>query len=109
MGDIGTLFPDDDPQWKGADGSDLLHIVNQYASDKRWEVVNVDVVVHAEEPKLSPYKGQMKRTIASVLGIDFNNVNVKAKTNEGLDAVGAGHAISATAVALLRKRLKRTL
>ncbi len=109
LGDIGTLFADDDPQWKGADSSDLLHIVGQYLVDKRWEVVNVDIVVGAEEPRLSPYKGQMKRSIASVLGMDFNDVNVKAKTNEGLDAVGNGHAISAMAIALLRRRLKRRL
>lgn len=109
MGDIGTLFPDDDPQWKGADSSDLLHIVGQYLGDKKWEVVNIDVIVHAEEPKLTPHKGQMKRSIASVLVMDFNDVNVKAKTNEGLDAVGNGQAISATAIALLRRRLKRRL
>ena len=69
----------------------------------------MDVIVHAEEPKLQPHKQQMKRTIASVLGIDFNSVNVKAKTNEGLGDIGAGQAISATAIVLLRKRLKRTL
>ncbi len=109
MGDIGTLFPDNDPQWKDADSSDLLYVVSWYAADKRWEVVNLDVIVHAEEPRLEPYKKQMKRTIASVLGIDFNSVNVKAKTNEGLGEIGAGQAISAMAIALLRRRLKRTL
>lgn len=109
LGDIGTFFPDDDPQWKGANSSDLLHIVIKYLDDKRWEVVNVDVIIHAEEPKLAPFKGQMKRCIASILGIDFNNVNVKAKTNEGLDAVGNGQAIAATVATLIRRRLKRTL
>ena len=109
MGDIGTLFPDNDPKWKGADSTDLLHIANQYLEDKGWEVINVDVIVHAEEPKLAPFKGQMKRCIASVLGIDFNSVNVKAKTNEGLDAVGNGQAIAATVATLIRRRLKRTL
>ncbi len=109
MGDIGTLFPDNDPQWKDADSSDLLYVVSGYAAEERWEVVNLDVIVHAEEPKLQPHKQQMKRTIASVLGIDFNSVNVKAKTNEGLGDIGAGQAISATAIVLLRRRLKRTL
>ncbi len=109
MGDIGTLFPDSDPQWKDADSSDLLYVVSGYAADERWEVVNLDVIVHAEEPRLEPHKQQMKRTIASVLGMDFNSVNVKAKTNEGLGDIGAGQAISATAIVLLRKRLKRTL
>ena len=109
MGDIGTLFPDSDPQWKDADSSDLLFVVSRHAADRQWEVVNLDVIVHAEEPRLEPHKQQMKRTIASVLGMDFNSVNVKAKTNEGLGDIGAGQAISATAIVLLRKRLKRTL
>jgi 2-C-methyl-D-erythritol 2,4-cyclodiphosphate synthase len=77
--------------------------------DNRWEVVNLDVIVHAEMPRLEPFKKQMKRTIASVLGTDFNGVNVKAKTNEGLGEIGAGQAIAATATVLLRRRLKRTL
>lgn len=109
MGDIGTLFPDSDPQWKDADSSDLLFVVSRHAADRQWEIVNLDVIVHAEEPRLEPHKQQMKRTIASVLGMDFNSVNVKAKTNEGLGDIGAGQAISATAIALLRRRLKRTL
>lgn len=109
MGDIGTLFPDTDEQYKGADSTELLHIVGQYLEDREWQVVNLDVIVHAEEPKLVAFKGQMKRSLASVLGIDFNNVNVKAKTNEGLDAVGSGQAIAATANVLIRKRMKRTL
>ena len=109
MGDIGTLFPDSDPQWKDADSSDLLFVVSRHAADRQWEIVNLDVIVHVEEPRLEPHKQQMKRTIASVLGMDFNSVNVKAKTNEGLGDIGAGQAISATAIVLLRKRLKRTL
>ncbi len=109
MGDIGELFPDDDEQWKDANSSDLLHVVGQYTGDKRWEVVNLDVIVHAELPRLGPWKKQIKRTIASVLGVDFNAVNVKAKTNEGLGEVGGGQAIAATAMVLLRRRLKRTL
>jgi len=109
MGDIGTLFPDSDPQWKDADSSDLLFVVSRHAADRQWEIVNLDVIVHAEEPRLQPHKQQMKRTIASVLGMDFNSVNVKAKTNEGLGDIGAGQAISATVIVLLRRRLKRTL
>ncbi len=83
MGDIGTFFPDHDPQWKDADSRDLLLMVTKHLDDKRWEVVNLDVVVQAEEPRLEKHKVQMKRCIASILGTDFNNVNVKAKTNEG--------------------------
>ena len=109
MGDIGTFFPDHDPKWKDADSRHLLQTVTEYLNDKRWEVVNVDVIVHAEEPPLGKFKVQMKRCIASILGTDFNNVNVKAKTNEGMGEVGAGQAIAATVIVLLRRRIKRTL
>ena len=108
-GDIGTLFPDTDAKFKGADSKELTLMVREGLESKGWQIVNVDLTVHAEEPKLGPYKAQMKRCIASLLAIDFLNVNVKAKTNEGLDAVGQGLAIGCTATALLRKRVKRTL
>ena len=109
MGDIGTLFPDSDQTWKDADSKELLGIVKAGLDEKKWEAVNVDLIIHAEEPKLAAFKGQMKRCIAGILGIDFNNVNVKAKTNEGLGEIGEGKAIAATATALLRKKTKRTL
>lgn len=109
MGDIGEMFPDDDPRWRDADSKDLTLLMRDRIEDKRWEVVNVDVTITAELPKLKPYKGQIKRCISSLLGIDFLNVNVKAKTNEGLGDIGEGMAISCLAIALLRRRLKRTL
>jgi 2-C-methyl-D-erythritol 2,4-cyclodiphosphate synthase len=109
MGDIGTLFPDTDPAFKDADSKELLFTVKERLEEKKWEVVNVDLTIHIEEPKLGPFKGQMKRCIAGLLGIDFNAVNVKAKTNEGLGEIGAGEAIAATATALLRKKRRRTL
>ena len=109
MGDIGTLFPDTDPQWKGADSKELVFIVKEKLEEKKWEVVNVDLIIHAEQPDLKPVKGQIKRCIAGLLGIDFTAVNVKAKTNEELGDVGAGQAIAATAIALLRKKKRRTL
>lgn len=109
LGDIGILFPDTDDKWKNADSKKLLCIVKEQLEEKRWEVVNVDVIIHAEEPKLGSAKGQMKRVIAGLLGMDFTAVNVKAKTNEGFGDVGAGTAIAATATALLRKKRRRTL
>ncbi len=108
MGDIGALFPGDE-EWKGADSKELLLIVKDLLAEKQWEVVNVDLIVHAEEPKLEPFKGQMKRCISGILGIDFSNVNVKAKTNEGLGEIGTGLAMATTATVLLRRRIKRTL
>jgi 2-C-methyl-D-erythritol 2,4-cyclodiphosphate synthase len=109
MGDIGILFPDTDPRWKDADSKELLLIVKEKLEEKQWEVVNIDLIIHAEEPRLLQVKGQMKRAIASLLGIDFNAVNVKAKTNEGLGDIGDGNAIAATAVALLKKKRRRGL
>jgi len=109
LGDIGTLFPDTDPQWKNADSKAFLYAVKELLEKKGWEVVNVDLTIHAEAPKLGSVKGQIRRCIAGLLGIDFNSTNVKAKTNEGLGEVGAGDAMAATAIALLRKKYKRTL
>lgn len=109
MGDIGTLFPDLDPQWKDIDSKELLLIVKEKLEEKQWQVVNIDMTIHAEQPRLEPFKGQIKRCIAGLLDIDFTAVNVKAKTNEGLGDIGAGDAIAATAIALLRKKQRRTL
>jgi 2-C-methyl-D-erythritol 2,4-cyclodiphosphate synthase len=109
MGDIGTLFPDTDMQWKDADSKMFLYSVKEQLEKKQWEVVNVDLTIHTEAPKLGPLKGQIRRCIAGLLGMDFAAVNVKAKTNEGLGEIGAGEAMAATAIALLRKKPRRTL
>ena len=109
LGDIGEHFPDSDPALKGADSGVLLKVVKEMLADKRWEIVNVDLIIHAQMPKLSPYKGQIRRNIASLLAMDFSAMNVKAKTGEGIGIVGREEAIEAFAVVMLRRRLKRTL
>lgn len=109
MGDIGTFFPDTEEQWKDADSKELLVVIKDQIKDKQWEVVNIDLIIHAEQPKLGSYKGQMKRAIAGLLGIDFATVNIKAKTNEGLGEIGTGLAMAATASVLLRRRIKRMI
>jgi 2-C-methyl-D-erythritol 2,4-cyclodiphosphate synthase len=106
LGDVGTLFPDTDPQLKDVDSQQLVLQVRERVQEHHWEVVNLDVIVHALSPKLGPYKGQIKRQIAGLLETDFANVNIKAKTNEGLDAVGEGSAIACTTTVLLKRRLK---
>ena len=106
MGDIGTLFPDTDEQFKDADSRKFVAIVRELLAEKKWEVVNIDLTIHAEQPRLEKFKGQMKRAIAGLMEIDFNNVNVKAKTNEGIGEIGAANAIAATAAVLLRRRVK---
>jgi 2-C-methyl-D-erythritol 2,4-cyclodiphosphate synthase len=109
LGDIGTLFPHTDPEFKNADSKGLLLDVKGRLEENRWEIVNVDLTIHAEEVRLEPFKAQIKRCVASLLGIDFTAMNVKAKTNERLDDIGAGEAIAATAIALLKRKYKRTL
>ena len=106
LGDIGTFFPDTEPQWKDADSDGLLLLAREQVRKHRWEVVNVDLVIHAEQPKLGSFKGQIRRSIAGLLDIDFANVNVKAKTAEGLGPVGQGAAIDTVAVVLLRRITK---
>ena len=109
MGDIGSHFPDTEPKWEDVDSKEFLFIVKEMLAEQRWLIVNIDVIIHAEEPYLGSVKPQIKRCIASLLGIDFNAVNVKAKTNEGLGEIGEGEAIAATAIALLKRKYKRTL
>ena len=109
MGDIGTYFPDTEERWRDVDSKEFLVIIKDQIKDKQWEIVNIDLIIHAEQPKLTPYKGQMKRAISELLGIDFAAVNIKAKTNEGLGDIGSGLAMAATASVLLRRRIKRTL
>jgi 2-C-methyl-D-erythritol 2,4-cyclodiphosphate synthase len=109
LGDIGVLFPNSDPQFKDVDSKQLVLKVRDYIAEAKWEVVNIDITINAEEPNLAAYKTQMKRCIASLLVIDFLSVNVKAKTNEGMGEIGNGLAISAIAIVLLKRKLKRSL
>ena len=102
-GDIGVHFPDSDPRWKDADSLQLLARVVWLASQRGFHVVNADATVMLERPRLRPYMPEMRRKLAEVLGVDVECVSVKAKTGEGLDAVGAGAAVTAQAVVLLER------
>ena len=101
-GDIGRHFPDTDPRWEGASSLDLLRRVVGLLKANGLEVGNVDATVVAERPKLSPYIEAMRANVAEALGIGIDRVSIKAKTNEGVDAVGRGEAMAAHAVALVR-------
>jgi 2-C-methyl-D-erythritol 2,4-cyclodiphosphate synthase len=103
-GDIGRHFPDSDPRWKGASSLDLLKRAAGIIEADGLEVGNVDASLVAERPKLAPYIDTMRAKIADVLGVSIDRVSIKAKTNEGVDAIGRGEAMAAHAVALLRKR-----
>jgi 2-C-methyl-D-erythritol 2,4-cyclodiphosphate synthase len=103
LGDIGELFPDTDPANKNRDSADMLARAHGAAVMSGWHVVNVDCIVLAQQPKLSEYKAALRAKIASILGIGGDCVGVKAKTGEGVDAVGREEAIQAQAVVLLGK------
>jgi 2-C-methyl-D-erythritol 2,4-cyclodiphosphate synthase len=101
LGDIGTLFPDTDAQFKGADSWLLLQEAARRVRSAGWQVGNVDCTVVAQAPKLAAYKAAMAERIASALGVAASQVNVKAKTAEKLGPVGQGQSIEARAVVLL--------
>src|SRR4051812_19577626 len=104
LGDIGTHFPDNDPRWRGASSLDFLRHALKLVGERGYRVVNLDATVVTEQPKLQPYIAAMRQQLAGVLEIDVESVSVKAKTNEGLDAVGRGEAMAAHAVVLLAAR-----
>jgi 2-C-methyl-D-erythritol 2,4-cyclodiphosphate synthase len=100
-GDIGQHFPDSDERQRGIASTELLKQVVTLMAERGWRVGNLDVTIHAEQPRLGPHREAMRQRIATLLDVPAERVNVKAKTNEGLDAVGRGEAIAATAVVLL--------
>ena len=101
LGDIGRLFPDTDPQYKGISSLVLLRDVRERLKERGFAVVNIDATVIAQAPKLSPYRERMERAIADALEIPPDRVNVKATTEEKLGFTGDGLGIAAHAVALL--------
>ena len=100
-GDIGLHFPDSDPQWKDADSLQLLARVVWLARGRGLEIVNADATIILERPKLRDYVTAMRENLAKAMGVDADRVSVKAKTGEGLDAVGRGEAVIVQAVVLL--------
>ena len=104
LGDIGEHFPDTDPQWEGLDGGKLLADVLDLVYREGWVVGNCDVIIHAQEPKLTPHKPLIRTRIADLLRADPTSVNVKAKTGEHVSPIGRGEAISCEAIVLLLKK-----
>lgn len=100
-GDIGKLFPDTDPAYAGADSLKLLEEVADYVRGQGFRILDVDCVIVAQEPKLSPYRDSMRANLAKAMGIDKENVGVKATTSEHMGFEGRQEGISAQAVALL--------
>ncbi|MBQ8965485.1 2-C-methyl-D-erythritol 2,4-cyclodiphosphate synthase [Ruminococcus sp.] len=101
LGDIGKLFPDTDPEYKGADSMKLLDKVCELLEDSEYVFSNADMTICCQQPKLAPYIMEMRTNIANVIGCDVSRISVKATTEEHLGFTGEGLGISATAVVLL--------
>ena len=102
-GDIGEHFPDTDPKYQGISGMELLALVLRLVKEKGYAICNVDTVIIAQEPAISPFKKEMQEAIAGALKIDKGLISIKAKTNEGIGELGRKEAIACYAVALLRR------
>ena len=101
MGDIGQLFPDTDPRWKGADSMQMLAEVKRRLTAASYFVFNVDITVVTEKPKIAPHAPAIREKLAVVLGVSVDAVSIKAKTNEKMDTVGRGKGLMVYAIASL--------
>ena len=101
LGDIGTHFPDSDPKWKGANSLLFLEHTRKLLDDRKLRINHLDAIVVLERPKLGPHFPAMREALAKSLGIRTDQINLKAKTNESVDAVGRGEAIACHTIATL--------
>jgi len=101
LGDIGTHFPDTDPKWKGANSLMFLEHARKLLEEKRLTIEHVDAVLIVEKPKLGPHFPKMREALAKSLSVTPETIHLKAKTNEGVDAIGRGEAIAAHVIATL--------
>src|SRR6202171_5352359 len=104
LGDIGSHFPDSDPKWKGANSLLFLEHARKLLDEKQLRIEHIDAVVILERPKLGPHFPKMREVLAKSLDVTLGRIHLKAKTNEGVDAVGRGEAIAAYVVATLTIR-----
>lgn len=102
LGDIGRHFPPSDPQWAGADSRDLLRKVDLLLKHDGWAVVNADITLVCEQPKITPHAGQMQINIAADLGVGIKDISIKATTTEGLGFCGRGEGITALAIVMIK-------
>ena len=104
LGDIGRLFPDTDPAYAGISSLKLLSLVGRYLRERGFSVANVDATLIAQAPRIGPYRGAMEEAVAGALGVDVEQVNIKATTEERLGFTGDGSGMAAHAVALLERQ-----
>jgi 2-C-methyl-D-erythritol 2,4-cyclodiphosphate synthase len=103
LGDIGSLFPSGDDRWQGADSLDLLRDAYGHVREAGYELVNADCILTGEEPRIAPYREEMRRALASALDVEPERVNVRATTTDRLGFTGRGEGLAAHAVALLER------
>ena len=103
-GDLGEHFPPSDPQWKGADSKVFLDQALELAADDGYRLVNCDLTLIGERPLVGPFRERLRGSLAEILGVDINQVSVKATTTEGLGFAGRGEGLAALAVVLLEER-----
>jgi len=108
LGDIGEMFPDTDPANRGRDSAEMLALAASRVTSAGYRIANLDCIVFAQQPKLSPHKDAIRRRIAAILSIDVGQVGVKAKTGECVGPIGREEAISAECVVLLEKSTTNT-
>ena len=104
LGDIGHLFPDTDERWKGVDSKELLAAVLALPDYAEWRVVNADITIALQAPKLAPHIAAMRRTLAEVMGLEAERVSVKATTTERLGFVGRGEGCEVWAIVLIERK-----
>ena len=101
MGDIGVHFPDTDPRYKDVSSLVLLAAVNEMIRNKNFTIQNVDTIIFAEDPKISPYRRTMQQNLAAAIAVEPSCINIKATTTEGLGMIGKGEGIGAMSVVLI--------
>jgi 2-C-methyl-D-erythritol 2,4-cyclodiphosphate synthase len=102
FGDIGTFFPDNDPQYQGIDSMKILEYVVDHVRDQGFEIVNIDSIVICEEPKINPHRNKMQSKMAEVMGIEVSRLGIKATTNEKMGFLGRQEGIAAQSVTSLK-------
>ena len=101
MGDIGEFFPPSDKKWKDANSAELLSTVREKISEAGWKIQNIDCVIIIEEPKILPFREEIRKSIANILKIEKEQIFIKAKTGEGIGIIGRGKAVAALAACLI--------
>jgi len=104
LGDIGEMFPDNDPANRGRDSAEMLRQVKKLLDERNWKIINLDCIVFLQSPKLGPYKAEIQSRLAMILDLEPTQIGVKAKTGEGIGFIGREEGASAECVALLQSR-----